>query len=111
MDPLRIYSYLMLSRGRIFDWVRPLSDEQYRRQFGIGLGSIGRTLTHVMICEFAYIERMQGRALAPYETWPIQDEKPPPFATLEAAWAEQAAKTQAALRAVRDWNAPFEYRG
>jgi uncharacterized damage-inducible protein DinB len=110
MEPLKIYDYLTLARQRIFDWVRPLSAEHYRREFQIGLGTLGRTLTHIMICEWAYVQRIQGRDLPPYETWPIQDEKPPPFATLEQAWIDQASQTRAVLAAVRDWNAELEYR-
>ena len=110
MEPLKIYDYLTLARQRIFDWVRPLSREQYTREFPIGLGSLARTLTHVMICEWAYVERIQGRDLPPYETWPIQDEQPPPFATLESTWTEQARQTRASLAVVRDWNAEIEYR-
>jgi uncharacterized damage-inducible protein DinB len=110
MEPLKIYDYLTLARQRIFDWVRPLSAEQYGREFPIGLGTLGRTLTHIMICEFAYVERIQGHELLPYETWPIQDEKPPPFATLERAWIDQARQTRAVLAAISDWSAPLEYR-
>jgi len=110
MEPLKIYDYLTLARQRIFAWVRPLSPEQYAREFPIGLGSLGRTLTHIMICEWAYVQRIQGHDLPPYETWPIQDEKPPPFLVLEAAWTDQARQTRAALAAVRDWTTPLEYR-
>ena len=62
MEPLKIYDYLTLARQRIFDWTRPLSAEQYTQEFPIGLGSLARTLTHVMICEWAYVERILGRA-------------------------------------------------
>jgi uncharacterized damage-inducible protein DinB len=110
MDPLKIYDYLVRSRERVFAWVRPLSAEQYARQFPIGLGSLGRTLTHIMICEWAYVRRIQELELPPYEQFPFQDENPPPFAALQAAWIEQAASTRKALGAVRDWNAAFEYR-
>ena len=110
MEPLKIYDYLTLSRQRIFQWVRPLSAEQYAREFPIGLGTLGRTLTHTMICEWLYVQRIQGLAVPPYEEWPIQDEKPPPFATLESAWIDQARQTRAALAAVRDWGAELEYQ-
>ncbi|MCI0359527.1 MAG: DinB family protein [Planctomycetaceae bacterium] len=110
MEPLKIYDYLTLARQRIFEWVRPLSAEQYGREFPIGLGTLGRTLTHIMICEWAYVQRIQGRDLPPYETWPIQDEKPPPFTTLEPVWITQAGQTRAALAAVRDWSKELEYR-
>jgi len=110
MEPLKIYDYLTLSRQRIFQWVRPLSAEQYAREYPIGLGTLARTLTHIMICEWAYVQRIQGRDLPPYETWPIQDEQPPPFTTLEPAWIDQASQTRAALVAVRDWGSELEYR-
>jgi uncharacterized damage-inducible protein DinB len=63
-----------------------------------------------MISEWYYVQRIRGRDVPPYEQWPIQDEKPPPFAVLEAAWTEQADDTRAALSAVRDWTADIEYR-
>jgi uncharacterized damage-inducible protein DinB len=110
MEPLKVYDYLTLARQRVFEWVRSLSAEQYAREFPIGLGTLGRTLTHIMICEWMYVQRIQGRAVPPYDQWPIQDEKPAPFTTLEAAWIEQAGRTRTALGAVRDWSAPLEYR-
>ncbi len=110
MEPLKTYDYLTLARRRVFDWVRPLSPEDYLREFPVGHGKLGRTLTHVMTSEWYYMQRMQGRAVPPYDEWPIRDEEPPPFPVLEAAWIEQAAQTRAALSAVRDWEAELEYR-
>lgn len=110
MDPLRTYDYLVLARQRVLGWVRSLSEEQYAREFPIGLGTLGRTLTHIMSCEWYYVERMQGRDVPPHNQWPIRDEEPPPFAALEAAWAEQADRTRAAIAGVRDWGAELEYR-
>jgi len=110
MDPLRIYDYLTRARQRVLDAARPLTAEQHAREFPIGPGTLGRTLTHIMICESAYVRRMQGREVPPYDQWPIRDEAPPPFAELEAAWAAQADETRAALAAVRDWSAPIEFR-
>lgn len=111
MDPVRIYDYLTLSRGMVLDRVRPLSPEQYTQQFPIGLGSLARTLTHVMICEWFYIQRLLEKDVPPYAQWPIQDETPPPFAVLDAAWTEQAKATRNAIASVRDWDAVIEYRG
>ncbi len=110
MEPLKIYDYLTLARGKVFDRVRPLSAEQYAQRFPIGLGTLGRTLTHIMICEWFYIQRLLEREVPPYNRWPIQDENPPPFAVLEPTWAEQAKQTRAALAAVRDWHSAIEYR-
>lgn len=110
MDPLRIYDYLVLSRQQIFAAVRPRTAEEYGRQFAIGLGTLGRTLTHIMICESTYVLRIEGRPVPPYEQFPIQDEDPPPFPVLEAEWNQQAGRTRAVLAAVGDWNAEIEYR-
>jgi uncharacterized damage-inducible protein DinB len=110
MEPLRTYDYLTRARARIFDWVRPLDADQYARVFPIGLGSLARTLTHIMICEWLYVQRMLGRPVPPYKEWPIRDEEPPPFAALETTWTAQAAQTLASLAAVRDWTTDLEYR-
>jgi uncharacterized damage-inducible protein DinB len=110
MQPLKTYDYLTRSRERIFTRVRPLGAADYAREFPIGLGTLGRTLTHVMLCEWTYVERIAGRDLPPYAEFPIQDENPPPFAVLEAEWTAQAARTRAALSEVEDWTAELEYR-
>lgn len=110
MEPLRTYDYLTRTRHQLFDRVRPLSSEQYAREFPIGLGTLGRTLTHVMISEWYYIQRMDQRDVPPYEQWPIRDEQPPPFPDLETIWTRQAGDTRAALGTPRDWNAEIEYR-
>ena len=110
MEPLRIHDYLTIARQKIFDCTRPLNAEQYAQEFPIGLGTLARTLTHIMICEWAYVQRIQGRDFPPYEEWPIQDEKPPPFTVLEPTWIEQAKDTRTALRAVGDWSKELEYR-
>jgi uncharacterized damage-inducible protein DinB len=109
MDPLRTYDYLAIARGRVFDLVRPLGEGAYGREFPIGPGTLGRTLTHVMISEWYYVQRMERREVPAYETWPIRQEAPPAFEVLEAAWAEQTDATRAALDSVRDWDAPIEY--
>lgn len=110
MEPLKTYDYLTLARRRIFDWTRPLTAEQYARRFPIGRATLAHTLTHIMISEWYYVQRILQRDVPPYEQWPIQEEKPPPFAALEAAWTEQAGDTRAALSNVRDWSAALEYR-
>jgi uncharacterized damage-inducible protein DinB len=103
MDPLKIYEYLVKSRNRVFDAVRPLTREQYHREFPIGLKTIAGTLTHVMICEWYYIERLEGRDVPPYAQWPIHDEKPPEkFEIIEAVWHEQAKKSRASIALQQD---------
>jgi uncharacterized damage-inducible protein DinB len=106
MDPLKIYRYLMLTRERVFDAVRPLTPEAYRQPTPIGLGSIASTLTHLMISEWYYIERLQGHEVEPYERWPIKYESPPECAVLERTWREQQQRicTQIAAECAHgDW--------
>jgi uncharacterized damage-inducible protein DinB len=125
MEPLRTYDYLTLARQRVFEWIRPLSSEQYSREFPVGLGTLGKTLTHIITSEWYYVQRLQGSEVPPYDQWPIhpvhpgdegprrpsaRKENPPPFATLEATWIEQARHTRDALSAVRDWNQELEYQ-
>lgn len=108
MDPVRIYDYLMKTRERVMDAVRPLTPAQYQRTFAFGLcagspGGLGSTLTHVMVSEGYYIDRIQGRAVPPYEQWPIKYENPPPFEIIERTWREQARRIRAVVGAEKDW--------
>ncbi len=108
MDPVRVYDYLRLARGRVFDWVRPLSDEQYRREHPIGLGSLARTLHHVRAAERSYMERVRGRTDPVTTPSPADDPEVGTtealgFGELEASWVELAQRTRADLAAVTDW--------
>lgn len=104
MDPLKIYDYLMKTRERVFDAVRPLSPDQFHRQFGFGLrGGLGSTLAHLMISEWYYIERLEGKIVPPYEQWPIKYESPPPFEIIENTWREQAQRIRAVVAGEQDW--------
>ncbi|MBX3375809.1 MAG: DinB family protein [Phycisphaeraceae bacterium] len=109
MEPMRTYHYLCRARSQVFDWVRPLDCEKWTREFPIGLGTLGRTLTHICICEWYYIARMKGEVVPPYAQWPIHDEAPPPFSELEPVWLRQAEATKAVLAATQDWPCPVTY--
>lgn len=109
MDAIRTYDYLKLTRHRVFDSIRPLTDEQYRREFPFGLKTIASTITHIMLCEWAYVERVSGRTLAPYEQWPIKDEAPPAFGVIEATWIAQEQRSRDALASETDWTRTVRY--
>lgn len=110
MEPLRTYDYLTRARQKLFEWVRPLAAADYMRPPAPGQRSIAQTLTHIMICEWYYVQRIEGREVPPYGEWPIQDEDPPAFDILEAAWNEQAARTLETARAIHDWGRKIEYQ-
>lgn len=107
MDPVKIYDYQTKSRERVFDAVRALSPQQYQHQFTFGLKTIGTTLTHIMISEWYYIQRLEGRPVPRYDQWPIKDENPPTFDVIEKTWREQAKNVRASIAAEQergDWN-------
>jgi len=110
VDPLRLYAYLEKTRALVFDRVRGLNEEQYTRAFAIGPGSIARTLTHVMVSEWYYVQRMLGRDVPPYENWPVNEERPPAAAELERLWTNQSDETRRAIASIPDWNARLSYR-
>ena len=49
MEPTRIYGYLMTTRERVLDGVRPLTPQQYQREFPFGLKTIGSTRWYLSI--------------------------------------------------------------
>jgi len=104
MNPAKAYDYLSRSRVKVLDAVRSLTPKQYERRFAFGLNTIGRTLTHTMVSEWYYVERLLQRQVPPYEQWPIQDEQPPAFAVIDETWRAQAPRTRAAIEAERDWS-------
>jgi uncharacterized damage-inducible protein DinB len=105
MDPLRIYDYLLMTRERIFDAVRPLPPEQYHRRFTIGLKSLSATLTHLMVSEWYYIERLEEKTVPPYEQWPVKYENPPErFEMIEQQWHAQGKRIRGVVAAERDWS-------
>jgi uncharacterized damage-inducible protein DinB len=109
MDPIKIYDYLVRSRERVLEAVQRLTPSQYEREFTIGMKKIGVTLTHIMISEWYYMERMAGRPVLPYEEWPIQYENPPALEVIDGTWREQTKRVRASIAAERDWSRRITY--
>lgn len=110
MDQMRVYEYLERSRAWVLDRVRERTEEEHRRDFAIGPGSLARTLTHIVVSEWYYVERMLRRDVPRYEEWTVRDENPPPFAALEAMWSAQARETRSAIGRIGDWDRRIVYR-
>lgn len=104
-----LYDYLVKARGRLLDWVRQLTPEQYSREYPDGLKTMHATLVHIASAEWAYGNRLRGRQASPAEN-PFTVEKIKTFTELEAAWKAMIPDTRAALSEVSDWSAPVEYR-
>lgn len=107
--PLRLYDYLSISRARVLACASKLDEESYWREFPIGPGSVGKTLTHMLVAEWYYAKRMQGADVAPYEQWTLKDETRQTLSELQAAWEVQAAETKRVIRDVRDWQDKLSY--
>jgi uncharacterized damage-inducible protein DinB len=57
-----------------------------------------------------YTVRMRGEPIPPLAEWPINEDRQPTFADLEAVWKDQAERTRATFNAVTDWQAQSERR-
>ena len=110
MNHTRTYDYLRQSRAKVLDAVRMLSPEQYAKPFPFALKTVAATLTHLYTSEWYYIERVQGNAVPPYESWPIKEEAPPPFAHLEKVWSAQGERVRPIIASERDWSRRITWR-
>lgn len=108
MRPVRAYEGLAAARKRLFDWVRPLSQEQYTRAFPFGMGSIRSTLIEIAGAEWGYGRRLQGQIAPPRDQRPINETKHSTFADLEPVWVEQATATHTLLSSIPDWDRTIE---
>ncbi len=107
MEYVLVYDALTQGRRRLFDWVRPLSQEQYTQPFSFGMGSLRATLLEIAKVELLYAKRLRGEATPPPpipETFPISATNQPTFTDLERAWTAQAAETRSTLAGITDWN-------
>ncbi len=109
MQPHVLYGYLAQARRRLFDWIRPLSAEQYAHEFPFGMKSIHAALLHTAGAEWAYSLRLQGQQVTPADS-PYTADKIRTFAELESAWTAMAEKTAAVLAQISNWDEPLEYR-
>ena len=110
-NPPHLYAYLVTARTKLLDWVRPLSLEQYTREFPFGLKTLRDTLVEIPLAEWSYIRRMREEPITlqseeEHPFWRYYDTDFPP---LEAAWRELTDDTRRTLRAITDWSRPVEY--
>jgi uncharacterized damage-inducible protein DinB len=60
----RLHQHRGWVNGNLVQAARGLSDEQLRRPFAIGQGSVWRSLTHLYAGEFVWLEALEGRESA-----------------------------------------------
>lgn len=56
----RLHQHRMWVNQRLLEAARPLNDEQLRRHFAIGQGSVWQTLVHLMAAEYVWLEALLG---------------------------------------------------
>ncbi len=110
MQPfVTMYDYLTKARGRLFDWIRPLSQEQYTKEFPYALKTVRATVLEMARAEWAYGRRLRNIPVTFAES-PFTPEKMQTFAEAEAGWRKLEPETRALLAGITDWDAPVEYR-
>jgi uncharacterized damage-inducible protein DinB len=108
--PAAIYEYLFEARQKLLDWVRPLTPEQYTKEFPFGKKTIRDTLVEIPLAEWNYGTRLIGETIPPRDQHPIVKYYQTDFAPLEDAWRELAQRTRSILREERDWGRVIEWR-
>jgi len=109
MNPVATYEYLGKTRAKVLDAARLLPEGLYRRSFPFGLSTIASTLTHIMISEGYYADRLEGREVPPYDQWPIKYESPPALGVVEELWRAQTQRVRGIVAAERDWSRPVAW--
>ncbi len=108
--PTEIYEYLVTARQKLFDWVRPLTLDEYTREFPFGKKTIRDTLVEIPRSEWSYGTRLIGESVPPPDQHPFMKFYKMEFAPLEPAWRELTDRTRRILREERDWNRTVEWR-
>jgi uncharacterized damage-inducible protein DinB len=110
LNPVHLYAYLVKARAQLLEWVRPLSLEEYTREFPFGLKTLRDTLVEIPQAEWTYVQRLRGATdVPPWEERPFARFYETAFAPLEAAIHEQVVETERTLREISDWARSIAY--
>jgi uncharacterized damage-inducible protein DinB len=105
IDPAPVYDVQTQARGRLLDWVRPLTQAQYIRPFPFGLATLRATLIEIVRTEHFLLLRLMEQPIPRFdEHYPISEAGQPRFADLEAAWQPQMRTVRAVLAETTDWD-------
>ena len=108
VDFAHFFDYLVLARGRLFQWIADAPVDVYTRAFPFGLGSIRATLLHVADIEWGYVQRLTGRDYTRADS-PFVSERYAALPLFAAAWDGQGPGTRRALTDIGDPSRPVEY--
>lgn len=105
IDFVHVYGVHTQARERLFDWIRPLSQEQYTQEFPFGLHTLQSTMVELASTELWLARRLREEPFPEpfsWDDWPITEQTCPTFAALESAWRALWPETRAMLAALTD---------
>jgi len=108
VDFVRVYDVHTQAREKIFDWIRPLSQENYTREFPFAHRTLRATMIELAMHELWLTMRLREEPMPRpfrWEEMPINEQAHDTFPKLEAAWRAQAPRTRATLAGTTDWDA------
>ena len=108
MDFVRVYDVHTKARVKLFDWIRPLNQKQYAREFPFAHRTLRATMIELAMTELWLAMRLREEPMPRPFRWehmPINETAHDTFSKLEMAWREQAPRTRATLAGTTDWDA------
>lgn len=108
-----MYDVLTQAREKLFDWIRPLSQEQYTKEFPFGLHTLQTTMVELAGTERWLAMRAREEPFPvpfSWDGWPINERTCPTFADIERVWRAQMPQTRATLAGITDPDRVVETR-
>lgn len=90
--------YCEWANDQVFSRAEPLGDAALNRPFEMGLGTLRRTLLHILAGETVWLARWQGERETP---WP-DESVPTPVSEIRAALASTAGRRRAFVESLHD---------
>ena len=113
VDFVRIYDIHTQARQKLFEWIRPLSQDDYTREFSFAHRTLRATMLEIAMTEWWLAARLREEPMPRPFSWndlPINERAHPTFAELERAWATQVPQTRATLAGLTDLEKVVETR-
>jgi uncharacterized damage-inducible protein DinB len=111
IDLVRVYDVHTQAREKLFNWIRPLSQADYTREFPFAHRTLRATMIELAMTELWLCMRLWEEPMPKPFRWqelPINETVHDTFPKLETAWREQAPRTRATLATMTDWDKTFK---
>lgn len=107
IDFVRVYDVHTKAREKLFEWIRPVAQESYVREFPFAHRTLRATMIELAMAERWLAMRIREEPMPRpfrWEEMPINETVHDTFPKLEAAWREQAPQTRAMLASTTKWD-------